>query len=204
MQAKEIMAKDTSFDKQIERIGTVVEQLGAAADPNTRALARELLESVMALHGAGLERILALARETGEPGEELIRKCGRDEKVSSLLLLYGLHPEDFATRVNRALEKASSYLVSQAARAELVSIGEDGAITVRLHRKPNGGCGSARPPVKETLEAAIRDAAPDAASIVVEEMGAEMAGAGFVSVAQLLGGPPAEARPGVRVEREAS
>jgi len=38
------------------------------------------------------------------------------------------------------------------------------------------------------LEAAIQDAAPDATSIVVEETGAAVAGAGFVSLAQLQGG----------------
>ena len=111
------MAQDTALQKRIQRIGTIVEQLESAADANSRALAKELLESLMALHGAGLERILELAREAGETGHTLIGKCGRDELVSSLLLLYGLHPDDLNTRVTRALEKSQSFLDSHAARA---------------------------------------------------------------------------------------
>src|ERR1700687_5158545 len=91
---KETMAQDTALLKRIQRIGEVVEQIESSGDPNARAVAKELLESLMALHGAALERILELASEAGEAGETIIRKCGRDELVSSLLLLYGLHPED--------------------------------------------------------------------------------------------------------------
>jgi len=180
------MAQDTALQRRIQRIGTIVEQLESAADANSRALAKELLESLMALHGAGLERILELAREAGETGHTLIGKCGRDELVSSLLLLYGLHPDDLNTRVTRALEKSQSFLDSHAARAQLTSVQDDGTVTVRLHLKPNGGCGSSAAAVKSTLETALQNAAPDAPAIVVEETG--VAPAGFVSVAQLASG----------------
>src|SRR5580700_12284241 len=116
------MAKDTALQKRIERIAAIVQQFESSADPNVRTLAGELMECVMALHGSGLERILEIASELGETGEAIIRKCGRDDLVSSLLLLYGLHPEDLRTRVNRALEKSRGYLESHAASAELVSI----------------------------------------------------------------------------------
>ena len=182
------MAQDTALQKKIQRIGAIVEQLESAADANSRALAKELLESLMALHGAGLERILEIAGESGEAGEKLIQKCGRDELVSSLLLLYGLHPDNLETRVKGALEKTQAFLESHAAQAELVSIGDEGTITMRLHLKPNGGCGSISASVKATLEAAIQDAAPDAPSIVIEEAVAGLAGSGFVSVAQLQSG----------------
>jgi Fe-S cluster biogenesis protein NfuA len=181
------MAEVKELQKRMQRIGEVVEQLESTADPNARAMAKELLESLMALHGAALERILELASEAGGAGETIIRKCGRDELVSSLLLLYGLHPEDLRTRVTRALEKSKGYLESHAGSAELVSIGEDGTVTVRLAVKANG-CGSTAATVKATLEAAIQDAAPDAPSIVVEETGAGLTRSGFVSVAQLESG----------------
>jgi Fe-S cluster biogenesis protein NfuA len=181
------MAEAKELQKRMQRIGEVVEQLESTADPNARAMAKELLESLMALHGAALERILELASEAGGAGETIIRKCGRDELVSSLLLLYGLHPEDLRTRVTRALEKSKGYLESHAGSAELVSIGEDGTVTVRLAVMANG-CGSTAATVKATLEAAIQDAAPDATSIVVEETGAGLTRSGFVSVAQLESG----------------
>jgi Fe-S cluster biogenesis protein NfuA len=195
------MAQDTALQKQIQRIGAIVEQLESAADPHARALAKELLESLMALHGAGLERIFELASAAGEPGQTIIQNCGRDELVSSLLLLYGLHPDDLRTRVTRALEKSRSFLESHAAHAELLSIREDGSVTLRLHLKSNGGCGSSAASVKSTFEAAIQDAAPDAASIVVETTGADLAQAGFVSVAQLQNGQAMAALSVARVQR---
>jgi Fe-S cluster biogenesis protein NfuA len=179
------MAQDTELQKKIRRIGTIVEQLETSADPNSHALARDLLESLMALHGAGLERILELAAEQGDGGVRLIEKCGRDELVSSLLLLYGLHPDDLATRVERALEKMRPFLESHSAQAELVGAGEDGAVTVRLKRSANS-CGSTAATVRSTLEAAIQDAAPDATSVMVEQPGQPVAG--FVSLTQLQSG----------------
>jgi Fe-S cluster biogenesis protein NfuA len=193
------MTQDMALQKRIQRIGTIVEQLESAADPNARALAKELLESLMALHGAGLERILELAREPGEAGQTIIGKYGRDELVSSLLLLYGLHPDDLRTRVTGALEKLQGFLESHAATAELISIQDDGTVTVRLQVKPNGGCGSTTASMKSTLEAAIQNAAPDAPSVIVEEMGT--APAGFVSVAQLASGQAMAALSAARTQR---
>jgi Fe-S cluster biogenesis protein NfuA len=192
---------DTALQKRMQRIGEIVEQLETASDPNTRAIARELLESLMALHGAGIERILEIAANSGEAGESVIRKCGRDELVSSLLLLYGLHPENLSTRVTRALEKLRTSLESHAAKAELLSISDDGVVSVRLHLKPNGGCGSSAATLKSTVESALQDAAPDATSIVVEETGASLTSSGFVSIAQLASGQTMAASFVTRTER---
>jgi Fe-S cluster biogenesis protein NfuA len=181
------MAQDAPFQKRVQRIGEMVEQLELCADPNVRAMAKELLESLMALHGTALERILELAGKSGEPGEALIREYGRDDLVSSLLVLYGLHPDNLQARVTRALEKTRAYLESHAAAAELVSVSEDGVVKLQLQVK-SGGCGSSAAAVKSTIEAAVQDAAPDAASIVIEETGASLMQSGFVSVAQLANG----------------
>lgn len=178
------MAQDTELQKKMQRIGEMVERLESAADPNARAMARELVESLMALHGAGLARILDLMAEAGEMGEKIIRKCGRDEVVSGLLLLYGLHPEDLHSRVMYALAKTQPFLHSHSASAELVSIDDYGKVSVRVHLKV-GSCGSTAATVKSTLESAIQDAAPDATSIVVEHPAAALKQTGFVSLAQL-------------------
>jgi Fe-S cluster biogenesis protein NfuA len=194
------MAQDAAFQKRIQRIGELVEQLESAADPNARAAAKELVESLMALHGGALERMLEIASESGAQGETIIRKCGSDELVSSVLLLYGLHPESLQTRVTRALEKSRAFLESHSANAELVSIHEDGTVTVRLEVKSNG-CGSSGAQVKPTLEAALQNAAPDAAAIVVEEIGRSLTQSGFVSVAQLENGASMTALYAARAER---
>jgi len=181
------MPPDKDLQKRIQRIGEIVEQLESTADPNARAMAKELLESLMALHGAALEKILDITHDAGETGDSLIRKFGGDQLVSSLLLLYGLHPCDIQTRVTTGLEKSRGFLDSHSAKAELVSISEDGAITLRLHLKP-GGCGSTAATLKSMLEAAIQDAAPDAASILAQEADNGAPRSGFVSVAQLANG----------------
>jgi Fe-S cluster biogenesis protein NfuA len=194
------MAQDTELQKKIQRIATLVAQLDSTGDPHSRALAKELLESMMALHGAGLERILGIAGENGEAGKTLIQACSKDELVSSLLLLYGLHPDDLQTRVSRALEATRATLESHAARAEVVSISDNGTITVRLHLKPNGGgCNSTAASVKTTLENALRDAAPDASEILVEETG--IGSAGFVPITQLQTGLAMSALSDARAQR---
>jgi Fe-S cluster biogenesis protein NfuA len=197
---KEPMAQDAAFQKRIQRIGKLVEHLETCSDPRARASAKELLESLMALHGAALERILELVSEAGGPGDAIIRKCGADELVSSVLLLYGLHPEGLQTRVTRALEKTRTYLESHAANADLVSIGDDGVVTLRLEVK-SAGCGSSAATVKSTLEAAVQNAAPDATSIIVEESGAALTQSGFVSVAQLESGKSMTGLYAARAER---
>ncbi|HTC62820.1 MAG TPA: hypothetical protein VK709_08250 [Candidatus Saccharimonadales bacterium] len=176
------MENEKDMQTQIQRLGEIVEYLERTADPITRSMGKELLECVMALHGAALERILEFASDAGEAGEGIIRKCGRDEAVRSVLLLYGLHPESMRTRVTAALEKSHKLLEQHAAHAELVSVTDDGAITLRLEVK-SGGCGAAS--VKSELQAAIQDAAPDASSIVVEEYGVSLARSGFVLISQL-------------------
>jgi Fe-S cluster biogenesis protein NfuA len=194
---KETMVQDTELQKKMHRIGEMVERLESAADPHSQAIARELVESLMALHGAGLERILELVAEAGETGEKIIRKCGRDEVVSGLLLLYELHPENLHSRVTYALEKTRPFLESHSASAELVSIDDDGKVSVRVHLKA-GGCGSTATTVKSTLESAIQDAAPDASAIVVEDPAAALKQTGFVSLAQLQSSAAMAALSGTR------
>jgi Fe-S cluster biogenesis protein NfuA len=181
---KETMTLDTAIQQHMQRIGEIVEQLESNADPSTRAMAKDLVEALMAMHGAALQQILELAADAGEPGETFIRKCGRDDLISSVLLLYGLHPENLRSRVTYALEKTRNALRAQSASAELLSVSDDGAVTVRLEVKSTG-CGSSAASVKATLEAALYNAAPDAMSIVINETDAAFSGSGFVSVAQL-------------------
>jgi Fe-S cluster biogenesis protein NfuA len=178
------MAQDPGFQKQVQRIAELVELLEKSSDPSSRATAKELLESIMALHGAALDRMLEISAEAGAAGNTLIGKFGQDELVSSVLLLYGLHPLDLNSRVMQALEKKRSYLESHAASAHFVSITEDGTVTVRLDMKANGGCGSSADAVRSAIECAIQDAAPDAASIVIDEPGS-VTRTGFVPLAQL-------------------
>ena len=154
------------FQQRLASVEDLVRKIEAAADPAIRATAQELVQAVMDLHGAGLERMLELAHALGEAGENLIQKFGRDELVASLLVLYGLHPLDLETRLGRALEKARSRIRPHGGEVELLSI-QDGAVRLRL--QANGhGCGSTSQSLKETVEEAVYREAPDVASLLIE------------------------------------
>ena len=55
---------------------------------------REIVQALLELHAAGLEKILTEVDSLGEAGREVIERLARDELVSSLFVLHGLHPLD--------------------------------------------------------------------------------------------------------------
>lgn len=135
------------------RIEDLVRQLDEMPDQKNREAARALMAAILELQGAGLEKMMEIVFETGDSGKAAIRKFAADELISSLLLLHDLHPDDLETRVHRALSKAH-------ANAELVSVFE-GTVRVRL---TGSGCG-----LRDSVEALIRDAAPDLVQLVIDE-----------------------------------
>jgi hypothetical protein len=171
------MTGTPEFQRRLESIESLIRQIEAPGDPNVRTAARELVQLVMELHGAGLERILEILRSAGDSGQLILGSLGRDEMVSSLLVLYGLHPLSLEERLHQAIEKANRQMRSRDGKVELLGM-EDGA--VRLHLKANGH----GPALKDIVEAAIWQAAPDIASLVIE--GAEEK-QGFVPLEMLAG-----------------
>ncbi len=55
-------------------------------------------------------------RDAGDAGMAIIDRLGRDSMVSSVLLLYGLHPEDFESRVVKAVDRRSRSCGSRAVK----------------------------------------------------------------------------------------
>ena len=80
------MGVDKDFQKRVQKIGSLVQDLESIADPASRAAAKELVQSLMDLHGTGLERILEMVFESGEWGPRIIDELGQDPLVSSLLI----------------------------------------------------------------------------------------------------------------------
>ncbi len=99
------MADGRDFREDMQRIGGLVQEMESIADPAVRAATKGLVQSLMDLHGAALEKALDIVAEAGEPGMSIIDRLGRDSLVSSVLILYGLHPEDLESRVVRAVER---------------------------------------------------------------------------------------------------
>ena len=144
-----------------------VRWLHPPADPDARSAAQELVRSVMELNTAGLERILQIAQRDGEAGRRLADQFTQDGLVASLLLLYGLHPVDLETRVRGALDKTRPYLKSHGGNVELLEIDDAGTVRLRLQGSCHG-CPSSAMTLKNAIEQAIHEAAPDVAAIVVD------------------------------------
>jgi Fe-S cluster biogenesis protein NfuA len=184
------MNRQDESRQQAQSIENLISRLESVSDPAAKAAAQELVQALMEFHGAGLERWLDIIRESGDPGRAIIDRLGRDELVRSLLLLYGLHPVDLRTRVEQALEGMRSSVQSHGASAELISISDEGAVTVHFQAK-SSGCGSTGSSLKASLLAALQEAAPDASSIHINDVSASSLGIAFVPLTNLLPGDTA-------------
>ena len=182
-----IVADDRDFQKRVQKIGELVHDLERIADPATRTSTTVLVQSLMDLHGTGLERILQIVFDSGEGGARVIDQLGEDPLVSSLLVLYGLHPDDIEVRVERKLKQIRSKLHKMGAEANLIGV-SGGDVRVRVSVEGHA-CGSTKGNVRSEVEEAIYEAAPDLTSLNVEGL-EEQPASGFVAVEKLLGSPP--------------
>jgi Fe-S cluster biogenesis protein NfuA len=160
------MAKESELQQRMRQIEELVQEIQSAADPAFRDRAIKLVELLLEIHGAGLDRIMELVAETGRAGEALIDDFAREPLVASLLLLHGLHPRDLDERVRQALDQVRPYLQSHKGNVELLGI-DDGVIHLRLDGSCNG-CPSSSLTLKLAIEQALAEFAPDAAGLVVE------------------------------------
>src|SRR6476469_3890476 len=176
---RRLVAEGRDFREDIQRIGGLVQEIEAIADPALRAATKDLVQSLMDLHGAALEKALDIVAEAGEPGMSIIDRLGRDALVSSVLILYGLHPEDIETRVMKAVDRVRPQLRKQGCEVELLGM-SDGAIRLRVGTASHT-CGSTAKTAQATLEGAIYDAAPDMTSLVIEGF-EEKPASGFVAL----------------------
>ena len=158
--------EEKDFQQRIQKIEALVRRIETLADAEARASALALFQAVMDLHGAAVERMMEIVFDAGDTGRKIIDKFGGDDLVGSLLLLYGLHPLDLEARVTNALNRLRPSLQSHGGNVELLSVG-DGVVRVRLEKSSNG-CGSTAQALKQAVEEAIYDAAPDITSLEVE------------------------------------
>ena len=131
-----------------------------------RKQVQEIVQRLLDLHGTVFERVLDGIAATGPPGLELIDALATDDLVGSLLLLYGLHPQDLETRVRAALDKVRPLLHSHGGNVELLGITE-GTVRLRLQGSCHG-CPSSAMTLKLAIEEAIYNAAPDATALEVD------------------------------------
>lgn len=160
------MTNNQEFRDQIARIEGLIGSIESAADPALRAAAKNLVQSVMDLHAGALDRILEILSKAGEPGAALLHSMAMDELVSSVLVLYDLHPDDFETRIGRGLAKAQEAASRRGAHVELISCEPD---SVRLRLDAGGhACGSTLSDLETLVRETVLASAPDAAEISIE------------------------------------
>jgi Fe-S cluster biogenesis protein NfuA len=186
------VAESKDFREDIQRIGGLVQEIESIADPAVRAATKNLVQSLMDLHGAALEKGLDIIAEAGEPGMHIIDRLGRDSLVSSVLILYGLHPEDLESRVVKAVDRIRPELRKQGCEVELLGV-KDGAIRLRVETGSHT-CGSTAKAVQATLEGAMYDAAPDLSSLAIEGS-EEKPASGFVGLDKLMSASPMAMEP---------
>jgi Fe-S cluster biogenesis protein NfuA len=158
------MPKDQTRQK-VQRIEELIEQIDSVDDPQLRANAVELVQSLMELHGEGINRLLEIVADD-QSGQAIIDTMGEDELAGGLLMLYGLHPVDFGTRVRKALDKVRPYLKSHGGNVELLAA-DDGVVRLQMQGSCHG-CPSSAMTLKLAIEEAIYEAAPDVAEILVD------------------------------------
>ncbi len=158
-----------AFQAELQRLDGLLREAERSTDPAARAHARALVQAVLALHGAALERLVELLEEAGDAGRTILGACGEDEVVSGLLLLHGLHPQDVDARLQQALDRVRPVLRSQGGEVELLEFG-DGVVRVRLHA---GGRGSSAA-MRRAVEDAVAGLVPEATAVEIEGVGQDV------------------------------
>jgi Fe-S cluster biogenesis protein NfuA len=150
-----------------DRISALLGELEHSAGPTTWPRVQELVQRVVGLYGAGLERVLAAAVEAGAPPDRLTQELGADALVASLLVLHGLHPRSVRERVEEALDTVRPYLASHAGDVELLDVDDEGVVRLRWLGTCQG-CPSSRITLEHAVERAIAEAAPEVTRVTVD------------------------------------
>jgi len=179
------MADHKDFQIKVQRIGELVGELENIADPEARASAKALVQLLLDLHGAGMERVMEIVAKNDESGQRTIDDLGRDPLVSSLLVLYGLHPLDVESRVAQAVDRVRPQVRKGGGELDLLGI-EAGVVRLQL-QVTGHGCSSTGKTLKKLVEDALYEAAPDMNRLVIEGLEEPAGSSGFVPLGKLGG-----------------
>lgn len=148
---------------RVEELSTRAEQL---EDPRARELAAELVSAVIAMYGDGLERIVAVIRDSREAGATILDELSQDGAVASLLLIHDLYPVALRERVLEALETVRPYMESHGGDVELVELTDDGVARLALEGSCHG-CSASRATLETAITRALEEHCPDLAGTEV-------------------------------------
>lgn len=150
------------FQARLQRLDALLNDAERWTDPAAQAHLREIVQAILDLHRAGLERMLDRLDAAA------IDACAGDDVAAGMLLLHGLHPLDLEARVHQALEEVRPALLRHGGDVELIDV-QDGIVRLRLQGNCHG-CPSSSVTMRQTVEEAIVGKAPDALAVEVEGM----------------------------------
>lgn len=173
--------------QRLNRLEQLLQECDAANDSPWKTKTREIVETLLDFHGAGVASIVAHLEDAGQAGREILAAMEKDDAARSMLLLYGLHRQEFGERVAAALEQVRPLLASHGGDVELMECSPEGVVRLRLTGSCHG-CASSRLTLKQTVEAALYASAPEIAELHVEGLAEDSAPggvAGFVPLSAL-------------------
>jgi Fe-S cluster biogenesis protein NfuA len=150
------------FQARLQRLDTQLHEVERWTDPAAQAQMRAIVQTILDLHAAGLERMLDRLDAT------VLDACAGDDVVAGMLLLHGLHPLDMEARVRQALEEVRPALRGHGGNVELLGV-RDGIVRLRLEGNCHS-CPSSAATMQQTIEEAICGKAPEVMSVEVEGM----------------------------------
>ena len=142
------------------RIEELLDKITAEAGPGVAFDAEELVRVLMRFYGAGLEQVVSIIRAGA--GDAMVHRLSADPLVAGLLALHDLHPVELTTRLRYAVDTARRRLGAHGVGIELTGVDGDGMVRVSIP----GGCGVDT--VRDVVEAAVAEAAPDTAGVVFD------------------------------------
>ena len=142
----------------------LLDQLQVVAGPSTWPLIEDLVRALLEVHGAGLHRLLEVARAETSSVERLNARVADDEGLSGLLALHDLHPLSTEARVERAIARVTRELASPPATIEIASI-RGGSVALTLANVVDRPSAEA---YAQLVSRAIQRAAPEIADVRIE------------------------------------
>jgi Fe-S cluster biogenesis protein NfuA len=147
------------------RVEALLEELEGVPPGPARDTAIALVQALIELYGEGLARLVGHVAERDDG--TLADALARDELLSPLLILHGLHPVPLDRRVLDGLDEVRPYLETHGGNVELLGV-DDGVVRLQLQGSCSG-CPSSAVTLKHAVEEAIHKAAPDVTGIVAED-----------------------------------
>lgn len=160
------MHETKELQEKMQRVEKLIDQIESLADTAARTSALEVVQTLMDFHSTAIERMMDLTAKAGTSGYAIFEDFAKDDLISALLVLYGLHPSRIEERVLGAIEKVRPSLSMHQGDVEFLGV-TDGVVRLRLKGSCDG-CPSSALTLKQTIEQAIYAAAPDVVSIDVE------------------------------------